>query len=84
MVQGDNATHVRLLVPAATSRPPTAAATLPCPRSATASRMLYPHQVEGVKWLWSLRGLGSGGILADDMVRAGAAGGRVALHCGAA
>ena len=29
--------------------------------------MLYPHQLEGVKWLWSLFRLGRGGILADDM-----------------
>jgi SNF2 family DNA or RNA helicase len=30
---------------------------------------LYPHQVAGVTWLWSLHRLGRGGILADDMVR---------------
>ena len=28
---------------------------------------LYPHQVEGVKWLWSLHQLKRGGILGDDM-----------------
>lgn len=31
------------------------------------SRKLYPHQVEGVKWLWRLHQAGTGGILADDM-----------------
>ncbi|KAK9909741.1 hypothetical protein WJX75_006802 [Coccomyxa subellipsoidea] len=31
------------------------------------SRKLYAHQVEGVKWLWSLHRLGRGGILGDDM-----------------
>ena len=35
--------------------------------SAKASTMLYPHQVEGVRWLWSLFRLDRGGILADDM-----------------
>lgn len=30
---------------------------------------LYPHQVEGVRWLWSLFVSGKGGILGDDMVR---------------
>lgn len=39
--------------------------------SAKASGMLYPHQIEGVRWLWSLHCLGSGGILADDMVSSG-------------
>lgn len=29
---------------------------------------LYPHQVEGVRWLWSLHKMGRGGILGDDMV----------------
>lgn len=29
--------------------------------------MLYPHQVEGVRWLWSLHCRQRGGILADDM-----------------
>ena len=28
---------------------------------------LYPHQIEGVKWLWSLHQLKRGGILGDDM-----------------
>uniref|UniRef100_A0A383VXK8 Uncharacterized protein n=1 Tax=Tetradesmus obliquus TaxID=3088 RepID=A0A383VXK8_TETOB len=28
---------------------------------------LYPHQVHGVKWLWSLHRMRKGGILADDM-----------------
>ena len=28
---------------------------------------LYPHQLEGIQWLWSLQRLGRGGILADDM-----------------
>ncbi|GAX75462.1 hypothetical protein CEUSTIGMA_g2905.t1 [Chlamydomonas eustigma] len=28
---------------------------------------LYPHQVDGVKWLWSLHQLKRGGILGDDM-----------------
>jgi hypothetical protein len=31
---------------------------------------LYAHQVEGVRWLWSLHMARKGGILADDMVRA--------------
>ncbi|XP_027342704.1 protein CHROMATIN REMODELING 24 [Abrus precatorius] len=30
-------------------------------------KMLYPHQREGLKWLWSLHCLGKGGILGDDM-----------------
>lgn len=42
--------------------------------------MLYPHQVEGVKWLWSLYALRRGGILADDM----GLGGRWRLLVGAA
>lgn len=29
--------------------------------------MLYPHQREGVAWMWSLFKKGSGGILGDDM-----------------
>ncbi|XP_015573004.2 protein CHROMATIN REMODELING 24 [Ricinus communis] len=29
--------------------------------------MLYPHQRDGLKWLWSLHCLGKGGILGDDM-----------------
>ncbi|XP_024007078.1 protein CHROMATIN REMODELING 24 isoform X2 [Eutrema salsugineum] len=29
--------------------------------------MLYPHQREGLKWLWSLHIQGKGGILGDDM-----------------
>eukprot|EP00798_Chlamydomonas_sp_ICE-L_P017413 gene17413-23713_t len=28
---------------------------------------LYPHQVDGVKWLWSLNRMQKGGILGDDM-----------------
>ena len=28
---------------------------------------LYPHQVDGVKWLWNLHLLKRGGILGDDM-----------------
>ncbi|PKA64751.1 DNA repair and recombination protein RAD54 [Apostasia shenzhenica] len=31
------------------------------------ARMLYPHQREGLKWLWSLHCHGTGGILGDDM-----------------
>ncbi|KAH9612830.1 hypothetical protein KSS87_021563 [Heliosperma pusillum] len=31
------------------------------------SKMLYPHQREGLKWLWSLHCQGKGGILGDDM-----------------
>ncbi|CAI0428080.1 unnamed protein product [Linum tenue] len=31
------------------------------------SRMLYPHQREGLRWLWSLHCQGKGGILGDDM-----------------
>ena len=37
------------------------------PRSPALSSKLYPHQVEGVKWLWRLQEAGNGGILADDM-----------------
>lgn len=29
--------------------------------------MLYPHQCDGIRWLWSLHCLGKGGILGDDM-----------------
>ncbi|KAK9068214.1 hypothetical protein SSX86_012325 [Deinandra increscens subsp. villosa] len=31
------------------------------------SNILYPHQREGLKWLWSLHCKGKGGILGDDM-----------------
>ncbi|KAM7277023.1 hypothetical protein ACFE04_018889 [Oxalis oulophora] len=31
------------------------------------AKMLYPHQCEGLKWLWSLHCQGKGGILGDDM-----------------
>lgn len=31
------------------------------------SKMLYPHQRDGLKWLWSLHCKGEGGILGDDM-----------------
>ncbi|XP_039164193.1 protein CHROMATIN REMODELING 24-like [Eucalyptus grandis] len=31
------------------------------------AKMLYAHQVEGLKWLWSLHCKGKGGILGDDM-----------------
>lgn len=31
------------------------------------ARMLYPHQKDGLKWLWSLHCMPSGGILGDDM-----------------
>ncbi|KAK1418802.1 hypothetical protein QVD17_27949 [Tagetes erecta] len=31
------------------------------------ANMLYPHQREGLKWLWSLHCKGKGGILGDDM-----------------
>ncbi|XP_076890707.1 protein CHROMATIN REMODELING 24-like [Bidens hawaiensis] len=31
------------------------------------ANMLYPHQVEGVEWLWSLHCEGKGGVLSDDM-----------------
>ncbi|KAK9162446.1 hypothetical protein Syun_003348 [Stephania yunnanensis] len=30
-------------------------------------KMLFPHQREGLKWLWSLHCKGTGGILGDDM-----------------
>jgi SNF2 family DNA or RNA helicase len=30
-------------------------------------KMLYPHQREGLKWLWVLHCRGTGGILGDDM-----------------
>ncbi|WVZ26466.1 hypothetical protein V8G54_005010 [Vigna mungo] len=46
--------------------------TLTGPRStfklpAKIAKMLYPHQREGLTWLWSLHSLGKGGILGDDM-----------------
>ncbi|KAJ8769138.1 hypothetical protein K2173_000913 [Erythroxylum novogranatense] len=31
------------------------------------AKILYPHQLEGLKWLWSLHCQGKGGILGDDM-----------------
>ncbi|KAJ0603266.1 putative DNA helicase chromatin remodeling SNF2 family [Helianthus annuus] len=31
------------------------------------AKKLYPHQLEGVKWLWTLHCKGKGGILGDDM-----------------
>ncbi|KAF7840134.1 protein CHROMATIN REMODELING 24 [Senna tora] len=31
------------------------------------AKMLYPHQRDGLKWLWSLHSQGKGGILGDDM-----------------
>ncbi|KAK8966141.1 putative chromatin-remodeling complex ATPase chain [Platanthera guangdongensis] len=31
------------------------------------AKILYPHQKEGLKWLWSLHCGGTGGILGDDM-----------------
>ncbi|KAB2597160.1 DNA excision repair protein ERCC-6-like [Pyrus ussuriensis x Pyrus communis] len=31
------------------------------------ARMLFPHQRDGLKWLWSLHCQGKGGILGDDM-----------------
>ncbi|KAK8951942.1 ATP-dependent DNA helicase DDM1 [Platanthera zijinensis] len=31
------------------------------------AKILYPHQKEGMKWLWSLHCGGTGGILGDDM-----------------
>lgn len=31
------------------------------------AKMLYPHQRDGMKWLWSLHCQGKGGILGDDM-----------------
>lgn len=31
------------------------------------AKMLYPHQRDGLKWLWSLHCQGKGGILGDDM-----------------
>lgn len=34
---------------------------------ATIAHMLYPHQREGIKWLWGLHTKGMGGILGDDM-----------------
>ncbi|XP_050205526.1 protein CHROMATIN REMODELING 24-like isoform X2 [Mercurialis annua] len=35
--------------------------------SSKISKMLYPHQRDGLKWLWSLHCMGKGGILGDDM-----------------
>lgn len=48
------------------------AITLSGPRStyklpAKIGKMLYPHQREGLRWLWSLHCQGKGGILGDDM-----------------
>ncbi|CAH9085288.1 unnamed protein product [Cuscuta epithymum] len=31
------------------------------------ANILYPHQRDGLKWLWSVHSKGKGGILADDM-----------------
>ena len=31
------------------------------------AKMLYPHQRDGLKWLWCLHCQGKGGILGDDM-----------------
>lgn len=31
------------------------------------SRMLYPFQLQGLRWLWFLHCRGTGGILGDDM-----------------
>ncbi|XP_044510822.1 protein CHROMATIN REMODELING 24 isoform X4 [Mangifera indica] len=31
------------------------------------AKMLFPHQCEGLRWLWSLHCQGKGGILGDDM-----------------
>lgn len=31
------------------------------------AKMLYPHQRDGLQWLWSLHCQGKGGILGDDM-----------------
>lgn len=31
------------------------------------AKMLYPHQRDGLRWLWSLHCQGKGGILGDDM-----------------
>ncbi|WCJ41023.1 chromatin remodeling 24 [Euphorbia peplus] len=31
------------------------------------AKMLYPHQRDGLRWLWSLHSQGKGGILGDDM-----------------
>lgn len=33
----------------------------------TIAKKLFPHQREGLKWLWSLHCKGKGGILGDDM-----------------
>ncbi|KAJ6353774.1 hypothetical protein OIU76_002737 [Salix suchowensis] len=46
--------------------------TFPGPKSTyklpgTIAKMLYPHQREGLTWLWSLHCRGKGGILGDDM-----------------
>ncbi|CAO2832443.1 unnamed protein product [Amaranthus hypochondriacus] len=34
---------------------------------AEVGKMLYPHQRDGLRWLWSLHCQGKGGILGDDM-----------------
>ncbi|KAF6170510.1 hypothetical protein GIB67_031918 [Kingdonia uniflora] len=31
------------------------------------AKILYPHQRDGLRWLWSLHSRGTGGILGDDM-----------------
>jgi SNF2 family DNA or RNA helicase len=31
------------------------------------AKILFPHQLEGIKWLWGLHVKGTGGILGDDM-----------------
>lgn len=52
--EGDH--HIVLTGPKSTFKLPTKIAT-----------MLFPHQREGLKWLWSLHCQGKGGILGDDM-----------------
>jgi SNF2 family DNA or RNA helicase len=37
--------------------------------SARLSARLFPHQREGVAWLWGRHAAGRGGILGDDMAR---------------
>ncbi|KAL4204403.1 hypothetical protein AMTRI_Chr01g131870 [Amborella trichopoda] len=38
-----------------------------CKLSGNIAKMLYPHQHDGLKWLWSLHCKKTGGILGDDM-----------------
>jgi DNA excision repair protein ERCC-6-like len=44
-----------------------AASSKPYKLPGTIFKILYPHQREGLQWLWVLHCRGTGGILGDDM-----------------